>query len=238
MKRLHLFFAGFLLLLALPFWRLQDWALVTLPFVSVIVIIQVVWALVFIFFPLNLIWPAFNKWKILLIAICFAIISWISTPFTNQATLEPSASHCGRTSYTGFFYPVRKLLSNVHEDDLEIRNQMCWVVKLIKKVPQTIPPEELADLLNNTKHKLLLPPYKYRATLPWITFLLGKYLASSDLGHGPMLVQHLSFWSQIYTEEVSARDYAWYEWPHSAIVKFEYGIIENNWENIRLEFNK
>ena len=88
------------------------------------------------------------------------------------------------------------------------------------------------------KSKLMKPAQKYRATLPWITFLLGKYLTSSGIMNSPLLVQNLGFWSQLYTEEISEREYAWYDWPHSAVIKFEYGFIENNWENIRIEFNK
>lgn len=238
MKRLKYLFGATLFLLALPAWRLLDWAAVTLPFPVVIMACQTLWSAVFLFFPVTLFRPDIKKWMLFLLILTFASLSWISGPVTSQATLEPTLTHCGRTSYAGFFYPVRQVLSPVHQDDLEIRNQMCWVVKLIKLVPAQILPEDLAHQLNIMKFKLLKPQLKFRATLPWITFLLGNYLASTELKNSPLLIQNLGFWSELYSEEISARNYAWYEWPHSAFVKFEYGFIEENWENIKLEIGK
>jgi hypothetical protein len=141
-------------------------------------------------------------------------------------------------SYAGFFYPLRAILTNAHQDDLEARNQMCWLVKMISKVPSEIAAEDLADHLNIMKNKLMKPTQKYRASLPWITILLGKYLTSSEIQNSPLLVQNLGFWSNLYAEEISGREYAWYNWPHSAWIKFEYGFIEKNWGNIQIEFNK
>lgn len=224
--------------MALPTWRLLDWALVTLPFPVAITAAQTLWSTLFLFFPMTLFRPDMKKRMLLLLIFTFASLSWISGPTTSQATLEPTLTHCGRTSYSGFFYPIRDLLSPVHQDDLEIRNQMCWVVKLIKQVPAQILPEDLAHQLNIMKFKLLKPQLKFRATLPWITFLLGNYLTSTELKNSPLLIQNLGFWSELYSEEISSRNYEWYEWPHSAFVKFEYGLIEENWENIKLEIRK
>jgi hypothetical protein len=47
-----------------------------------------------------------------------------------------------------------------------------------------------------------------------------------------MFVDSLHFWKGHYTVEISALEYPWYAWPHSAIIKWEYGIIEKNWEGI------
>lgn len=235
MKRIKYLFAGLILLLALPAWRLLDWAIVTIPIKTLITAQQTLWSALFIFFPLTLIFTKFNKWMLLLGTLCFAVLSWWSTPSTNQAAMHPELTHCGRMSYTGFFYPIRGILSEVHQDDLEIRNQMCWLVKLIKRVPDTIAAEDLAHHLNIMKDRLMKPAMKYRASLPWITVLLGKYLTSSQIENSPVLIQNLGFWSNLYSEEVSGRVYGWYEWPHSQVVKFEYGLIEDNWEKIRLE---
>ncbi len=238
MKRLKYFFAGCLLLMALPVWRLLDWANVIFPIQVLITISIVLWATIFIVLPLKLILPKFNRWIGLSVVLCIGSLTIIAGPYTAQTTLEPTQTHCGRMSYAGFFYPIREILTNAHQDDLEVRNQMCWLVKMIIKVPSKIAPEDLADLLNLTKHKLMKPAQKYRVALPWITFLLGKYLTSSEITNSPLLVQNLGFWTQLYSEEISGRNYAWYDWPHSSMIKFEYGFIERNWQNIQIEFNK
>ena len=114
---------------------------------------------------------------------------------------------------------------------------MCWIVKMVSKVPSEIEPSDLAHNLNVTKNKLMKPAHKYRVSLPWITFLLGKYLTSSDIQNSTLLVQNLAFWAELYTEEISARKYQWYDWPHSSLIQFEYGMIEDNWENIHIQFS-
>lgn len=238
MKRLKYLFAGSIFLLAFPAWRLLDWANVTLPFPLLITASLVLWSVCFILLPLKLLMPKINRWIILLLMLCLGSLSWMAGPFTGMTTIEPELTHCGRMSYAGFFYPIRGFLSNAHQDDLEVRNQMCWLVKMIIKVPSEIAPEDLAHQLNVMKNKLMKPAQKYRASLPWITFLLGKYLTSSGITNSPLLVQNLGFWTQLYAEEISAREYAWYDWPHSTIIKLEYGFIEKNWQNIQIEFNK
>jgi len=238
MKRLKYLFAGLILIISLPAWRLLDWANVTLPFQILMTFSLIIWASFFVVIPLKLLIPKMNRWVSLLLILCLGSLAWIASPFSDQTTLEPTLTHCSRMSYTGFFYPLRSVLTNAHQDDLEIRNQMCWLVKMIGKVPSEIPAEDLAHHLNLMKNKLMKPAQKYRASLPWITFLLGKHLTASEIQNSPLLVQNLGFWSQLYAEEISARDYAWYDWPHSSIIKLEYGFIEKNWENIQIEFNK
>ena len=238
MKRLKYLFAGLILLLSLPAWRLLDLANVTLPFQLLITTSLILWAIIFVFLPLKLIIPKINLWIIFLLLLSWGSLTWIAGIFTSQSSLEPTYTHCSRTSYAGFFYPIREILSDAHLDDLEIRNQICWIVKMIIKVPAEIADEDLANHLNLMKFKLMKPSHKYRASLPWITFLLGKYLTVSELKNSPLLVQNLGFWSQLYSEQISTRQYAWYDWPHSTIIKLEYGFIERNWENIQIEFNK
>lgn len=238
MKRLKYLFAGCLLLLSLPVWRLLDWANLIFPVQFLITGSLVIWGICCVVIPLKLLIPKMNRWIGLLLVLLIGSLSLTAGPFTSQTTLEPTDTHCGRMSYAGFFYPVRQILSNAHQDDLEVRNQICWLVKMITKIPAEIAAEDLANHLNLMKNKLMKPAQKYRASLPWITFLLGKYLTSSEIKNSPLLIQNLGFWTQLYSEEISGRKYAWYEWPHSSMIKFEYGFIERNWENIQIEVNK
>jgi len=237
MRRLKYLFAGIILVFTLPAWRLLDWANVTLPFQVFLTVGIILWALIFLVLPLKLIFPRLKGWQLFLGLFAIGGLSWIAGPSSSMTTLDPELNHCGKLSYTGFFYPARGLFSNAHIDDLEARNQLCWVVKMISKVPSEIEASELADQLNLTKHKLMKPSRKYRATLPWIAFLLGKYLTSSDIKNSVLLIQNLAFWADLYTEEISARKYSWYDWPHSSLIKMEYGVIENNWENIHIQFS-
>lgn len=236
MKRLKNLFAGLILLMALPIWRLLDWANVTVPFPLLVTLFQTIWVSLFIICPLSLMISKFTRWYILLSIIICAGLSYLTGPLSNQATIEPKLTHCGRLTYSGMLYPLSPILPQVHQDDLDIRNQMCWMTKLIKKVPSAIAPEDLADHLNGMKFRLMKPEIKYRASLPWITFLLGMYVNSSGIENGPLMIQNLGYWSNLYSYQISGREYAWYEWPHSVIVKFEYGLIENNWENIKIDF--
>ena len=163
--------------------------------------------------------------------------------FTNQTILEPELSHCGGMTYTGLLYPARQFLSDSYKDDLEIKNQLCWLVKMIKKIPEKIPEAELADHLNLLTKNLEKPAIKYKAALPWIAVLIGKYMTSphensgalGNLRNGKLYAKALNFWKERYTEEISARSYSWVDWPFSSFIKFEYGIIEKNLEHLKIE---
>lgn len=238
MKRLKVFFAICLLILAVPFWRLTDWTLLVFPWKMVTVLAQTFWASLFLVTALNLLFSKIRWWMNFLIIGFVAGLSYLAGPLTGMTTIEPTLTHCGRTSYGGFFYPIRNILTPALQDDLEARNQMCWVVKMIRQVPDHIPPEDLANRLNLMKNKLMKPEIKYRVTLPWIAFLLGRYLTSSEIENSPLLIQNLGFWSNLYTEQISSRQYGWYDTPFAFITQIEYGFIERNWENIKLEVNE
>lgn len=243
MKRLKILFAIILLILSLPAWRLQDWAIVTLPFPLLNTAMMVAWGCIFVAFPLNLILERFKWWMAFLLVLAIGFSAWLATPLSNQATIDPNLNHCGKLTYTGFFYPIRNLLSPVHTDDLEVRNQMCWVVKMIQRSPQKIAPDELPLQMDLLQKKLMKPQYKYRATLPWIMFLVSRYLSATEVSNSTLakiqdsrhLVNNFKLWTEMYAETVSAREYAWYEWPHSVIVKLEYGFIEENWDKIEIQ---
>lgn len=243
MKWFKLGFAVLLLFLSFPFWRLQDWAVVILPFPSLITSLMVIWSGIFVSFPLLLLWSKMKGWMGLLIMLMVGVAVWFSGPLSNQATLEPSLNHCGRLTYTGFFYPARNFLSSAHIDDLEARNQMCWMIKMIKKVPDSIAADELPMQLHLLKTKLMKPQLKFRATLPWLMLLVSRYFTATETSNNPiekyqdsrLFVDNFKFWSQAYNESVSARSYSWYEWPHSVWIKAEYGFIEENWDKIEIQ---
>jgi hypothetical protein len=51
--------------------------------------------------------------------------------------------------------------------------------------------------------------------------------------NAPVNVYHsLHFWVNHYNEEIRSRDYSPWNWPHSSYIKFEYGLIENNWQKL------
>ena len=147
-------------------------------------------------------------------------------------------------TYTGFLYPMRKFLSDSYKDDLEVKNQMCWLVKMIKKIPEKIPEAELAYHLNLLTKNLEKPTIKYKAALPWIGVLLGKYMIStrdnsgalSDLNNVTLYDKTLTYWKERYTEEISERSYSWLDWPFSSFIKFEYSIIEKDLLNLKIKF--
>lgn len=243
MKWFKYIFASLLLLLSFPLWRLQDWAVVTLPFPTLITALMVVWSAVFVVFPLLIFFPKIKGWMGALIIPLIGSLTWLASPLSDQTTLHPEHTHCGRMTYTGLFYPMRNLLSQAHVDDLEVRNQMCWIVKMIQKVPRQIEVDDLPLQLDLMRKKLLKPNYKYRATLPWIMFLVGKHFSATDtsdsnldkIKNSHLFSQEFAFWSDTYAESISAREYAWYEWPHSSVIKAEYGFIEENWDKIEIQ---
>ncbi len=165
-----------------------------------------------------------------------------------MATQNSEFRHCGFATYSGFLTPIKSILPPAHHDDVEVRNQMCWLRKMIVRMPEKIEDvNELKDYLDIIRQKLLTPTNKYRATLPFIAILHGKMSANlqgsalESVEIGKMFVDSLHFWKGQYTMEISAIAYPWYAWPHSAYIQFEYGLIERNWENlvegIRLETN-
>lgn len=246
MKWFKYVFAVTLLLLALPVWRLLDWANVMLPFPFIYKTFLFSWFGLLILLPLKLILKKLTgKISLALLALYLGLLNLLA-PLSSKAVLEPTQGHCGPISYTGIFYGIRPLLSSAHQDDLELRNQLCWITKMIKKVPAEIAPDELEMQLNLLKNKLLKPQYKYRASLPWITFLIGAYFSATPSSDSPiqraldgkLFAQNFNFWTQLYADEISAREYEWHDWPHSALMKAEYGFIEKNWEQIHIQFNK
>jgi hypothetical protein len=135
MKRLKLLFAGILLFLAIPFWRFADMVGIISPFEWPLTIALMIWFAAFIVIPAKLIFPQTKTYILVLAILSFGSLGWWTGPVSNQGTLHPELNHCGPLTYTGMFYPARGLLSEAHHDDLDVRNQMCWIRKMISKVP-------------------------------------------------------------------------------------------------------
>lgn len=234
MKRLKMIFAIVILLLALPFWRYIDMVAILSPFEWPLPLALTMWFGLFIAIPLKLIKPKIKTFVLVLLILCFGSLSFWAGPLSKMATVEPDFNHCGPMTYTGIFYPLAGFVSDAHRDDLEARNQLCWVRKMISRVPQTFGSEH--EVLTYTKliqDKLFKPEIKYRATLPLIAVL---YLTINTSGGHFVSVKHiydsLHFWITHYTEEISNREYSPWNWPHSDYIKFEYGLVERNWQSL------
>lgn len=235
MKRLKIFFAVLLLSLALPTWRFNDLVAVLSPFQWPIAFGLTLIFSIFIMIPLKLLIPKMKNYILIITIVAFGVLALNVKPFSGMATKDSEFNHCGHLSYTGTFYPLRSLLTDAHRDDLEARNQMCWVRKMISRVPsEGFDRDE--DVVNYTKlieERLLEPEIKYRSTLPIIAVLYFEInVASRRSTFASNTYKSLHFWINHYTDEISNREYSAWNWPHSSIVKFEYGLIEKNWEEL------
>ncbi len=234
MKRLKMIFAIFLLLLALPFWRFTDLVAILSPFEWLFAIALTMWFGIFIAIPIKLIKPNVKTIMLVVLILCFGSISFWRGPLSGMATVESDFNHCGEMTYTGFFYPIAPYVTDAHTDDLEARNQLCWVRKMISRVPKTFDSEhEVQTYTKLIQTKLFRPEIKFRSSLPLIAML---YLTINTSGAHYVGVKEiydsLHFWINHYTEEISNRQYGAWNWPHSDYIKFEYGLVERNWQSL------
>jgi hypothetical protein len=244
MKWLKWSLVALLIILCIPLWRLLDWAVITIADKTFTTLLSIIWGLIFVYLPLKLSIPRLKGKHGLAFLLMLGLLCWFTEPLSKYSTLDPTLSHCGAASYTGFFYNLKPLLSSAHQDDLELRNQLCWVRKMIRRVPEKITKEELELRLEQLKHILLKPDSKYRISLPAVLILVGNYISAATNDNNPIeralssriFINSLSFWTQQYSEEIAARQYGWHEWPHSWLIKLEYGFLEKNWNNIYLKF--
>lgn len=234
MTRLKLIFAIVLLLLALPFWRYIDFMVIFSPFESLTSFALILWFAFFIAIPLKLIKPKIKTLFLVLGIFIFGGLSFWINPLSKMATIDPNFNHCGHLTFTGTFYPVKNIMPEAHLDDLEVRNQMCWLRKMVAKVPERITDaQELATYNNLITDKLMKPEFKYRASLPLIAMLNLQINLASGFDLGPKyLYDSVHFWLNHYTVEISSRQYSAWSWPHSKYIQFEYGLIERNWESL------
>lgn len=239
MRRLRTFFAVILLLCFFPSWRSLDYQVFLFPSELLFTLALTMIVATTIALPVRLLFPRVRKIYLFAGLLVLASLLWLGSPLSGKATRHSELRHCGMASFTGLFYHVRSILPPAHHDDLEARNQMCWIRKMIVRIPQEIDDvRELQNYLELLRQKLLSPDNKYKASLPLIAFLHGSMSAGltgtalESVEIGKMFVESLHFWKGQYTVEISAIEYPWYAWPHSAFIQFEYGIIERNWESI------
>ncbi|HXH74349.1 MAG TPA: hypothetical protein VNJ08_05260 [Bacteriovoracaceae bacterium] len=238
MKRIKIIFSIVLLVLAIPMWRYMD-------FLTWIWASETLYALAFFFWGLTyLVLPAWLLKPKLLPTIAFAlvfigtILSYNLGPLSKMATNDSSHSHCGPMSFTGMFYPTINFMTQAPADDLDARNQLCWIKKMIQRIPEKFSTKhELEDFIKLTQTKLLNPENKYRVSLPLIALLYAIVLAHEEgvmpnISNGKMFIDSLKFWIDQYTDEISSRQYSWWDYPYGPYIQFEYGLVEKNWESI------
>jgi hypothetical protein len=201
---------------------------ITSPFEWPLTFTLALWFAVFIAIPIKLIIPKLKTPFLVLGILSFAALAWWSRPLSRMSSKNPDFGHCGQLTYTGMFYPLRGLLTEAHRDDLEARNQLCWVRKLISRVPEKFDFVFYSKLIHET---LLKPERKYRVSLPLIAALFVK-INFSDEGGARNVYDSLHFWIGHYTEEISAREYPVWNWPHSDYIKWEYELVEKNWQSL------
>lgn len=224
MKRLKLFIALALLMFTLPTWRFIDmvaWVDINKTY---LVVLLFAWSTSFLIIPISLVYKRFFIPGTVL-NLCFTILAQFFLPeFSSHTQDQPEARHCSLLHYSGFFYSIKSILPSAHEDDLMIRNQICWMRKLEKSVPDQLTKHEVNIYRSLIEEKLFLPEVKWKTSLP---FLIPIYLHFSDLGLEYLEAQ--KFWNNHYTAEVRNRDYNFLSYPHSSYIKWEYGLVEKYW---------
>lgn len=239
MTRMKVFFAIILWLFFFPLWRLLDNVVFLWPHDVIFSFAVTAVMTLFFLLPFYLVKPTLNKWLIPIFLIASGSLSYLGGSLSQMATDNPVHNHCAPSSYTGTLYGLRTILPNSYHDDLEARNQLCWVRKMILRMPRHfVGMTEFSDYSNQLRRRLLMPEFKYRASLPMIAFLHGKMVARLEgsnwetFNAGKFFMDSLQFWKTQYTSQFSDREYGWWEWPFSNYVQFEYGMVENNWEKI------
>lgn len=232
MKRLRLFFAIPLLLLFIPAWRSLDFVSFLTPSSGLFGLGVFFVTFFFLFFPMSLILGKKPRYAFLL-ALTFGFLCYYTTPLSGNKVDSFEDRHCGLFSYSGFFYWSHPFALEAFGDDLTVRNQFCWVRKIIQEVPEKFQDaSEQESYLRSIETLLLKPNDKYLATLPMIAWLYGKVSTRMEMSGGEFFVSTLHFWKTHYTAEIYRRDYSALNWPYGPWIQWEYGFIERNWEEI------
>lgn len=233
MLRLKILLALPFLFLALPMWRYMDFLVFIWPSAGLFGLVFFIWSLLFIGLPVRILKPDFARWKLLAILIVTASLAGLAGPLSSQKTSDSNASHCGPLTFTGAFFIFSSIVSAAHEDDLEVRNQLCWLRKMILEVPENFTDDKELVVYSKALHDhLMSPEFKYRASLPLVTFLQGMTLAKTPDIPELDIKEALQFWTEQYTVEISSRDYPWWSWPHASYIKWEYGLLERHWQEL------
>lgn len=238
MKRLKVMFSIVLLLLAFPIWRWLDFIPWLVPNSGLFAFACFFWGLLFLVLPTWLLRPKLAPIIVLAFVVLGSGVSFFAGPLSDANTDSPTLRHCGGLTFTGVFYPTINFLTQAPADDLDARNQLCWIKKLIREVPdrfQTV--DEMVEYLKKTQVILLLPENKYRVGLPLIAMLYFVIYTNhvdpdpaKDIKEVKSIVESLHFWIVQYTVEISSREYFWWDFPYGPLIQFEYGQVEKNWE--------
>jgi hypothetical protein len=216
-------FALLVLLIAIPLWRFMDLIAWVYPIHSFMILAMILWVIFFVILPLKAFVPV-NRFLFLGIIIGTGFLTWNNSPLSKLSTLDPDVGHCGPLTFTGALYPLRPILNASLLDDLEVRNQICWVTKMMRKSVDSFDP-------TNMRNILLRPANKYKSALPAIAFYFAK-IAKEKPELSLILLQETKLLAEHYTYEIHAKKYGLWDWPHSAYIKWEYGLIERNWQGL------
>jgi hypothetical protein len=240
MKRLRVLFAVILFSLALPMWRFADFLAIFSPFDWPLTFCLTLTFTFFVVIPMKLILGKLQPVFMILTILAVGFLISVMKPLSSMATKDSHFNHCGLLTWTGVFYPLRGIMPDAHKDDIEARNQMCWVRKMIQRVPDRFESKaELSQYVSITTDELLSPSLKYRTSLPLVTLLhitiFSRYAPPQSATNDDQklfIAEGIKFWQDQYTDMISERQYGIGSFPHSAWIKFEYGLIERNWNLI------
>ena len=223
-----MFFAILLLLSALPLWRALDMLVWFNLNRYLVVSLFFCWSTLCIITPLSLIYRRLFV-PGLTLNICFAcLVYFFSNPFSTISIDNPEDRHCSLLNFSGLFYNLKDFMPSAHEDDLLIRNQICWAKKLSLSIPDNIGKHESDVYLKLVEDKLILPEIKWKSTLP---FLVPIYIKVSKADPVIDVIEAQKFWNNHYTAEIADREYNFLSYPHSDYIKWEYGLFEKYWPN-------
>ena len=205
------------------------------------------WSVVFLCLPIKLMRPKTHPLIMMSPFLLFWGLSLLTNPLSSMATKTYRHSHCGIVTYTGVLYPLAPYLSDAYTDDLEARNQLCWLRKIVSKVPEKFESEnEVNTYLKIMDERLQEPEFKYRVSLPLILIYLGKTVHAWNVStatldqftQAQLMMKGVPFWTEQYSQEISKRRYSSWDWPYSALTQAEYGFIEDNLGKFQIMIEK
>ena len=235
MKVARLIIAFTLLIAALPLWRLIDWSIIFWPHDYLYGSLLTANLIFLVLLPLWIIYPKISKPLLMfLLGLCF--IPFAFDPLSRMSASEGDFNHCGTGSFTGTFFSIKNFTPHVQVYDLEIRNQLCWIRKMIQRVPPKFDSEhEFQFYTELLKRKLLSPERKYKVSIIGL-FFLWSAVANAWKPEGTIdkfrnkkeFVGGMIDWYGMYDFEIRDLQFEWYDWPYSSLIKFEYAWVERN----------
>jgi hypothetical protein len=235
MKVLRLIVAFTLLIIAVPMWRLIDWSIIFWPHDYLYGGLLTTNLIFLVLLPVWMIFPKMPK-PLLMFFLGLCFVPFALDPLSRMATADGEYNHCGTGSFTGTLYPIKHLVPYVQEYDLEIRNQLCWIRKMIQRAPTKFDSQHELNIYTEILNKKLMSPQrKYKVSVIGLYFLwsavanawkpdgtIDKFRNKKDFVNG------MIDWYGMYDFEIRDIEFKWYDWPYSSLVKFEYSWVEKN----------